>query len=150
MPTIGKVQIERVHASPAKSLKDFLLVAVAVELLLLPCGEALGWAGGGREGGRKGGTLLGDRALAEVYLEPCTVQNHNRTVLDRLRGRVAPLDTLSRLDHYLRLFLGQLVILGDVEILLGHEAPTDRAVRHGGHTVVPPTLRVPSWRCQNF
>lgn len=51
------------------------------------------------------GTLLGDRALAEVYLEPGTVQNHNRTVLDWLGGRIDPLDTLSRLNHYFRLFL---------------------------------------------
>lgn len=51
------------------------------------------------------GTLLGDRALAEVYLEPGTVQNHNRTVLDWLGGRIVPLDTLSRLNHYLCLFL---------------------------------------------
>lgn len=50
-------------------------------------------------------TLLGDRALAEVYLEPGTVQNHNRTVLDWLGGRIVPLDTLSRLNHYLRLLL---------------------------------------------
>lgn len=51
------------------------------------------------------GTLLGVRALAEVYLEPGTVQNHNRTVLDWLGRRIVPLDTLSRLNHYLRLFL---------------------------------------------
>lgn len=49
-------------------------------------------------------TLLGDRALAEIHLEPCTVQNHNRTVLDWFRRRIAPLHTFSRLNHYLRLF----------------------------------------------
>ncbi|KAL0122364.1 hypothetical protein PUN28_007234 [Cardiocondyla obscurior] len=65
-----------------------------------------------------------------IYLKPGTVQNHNRTVLDWLGGRIVPLDTFSRLNHYLRLFLGKLVVLGDFEVLLGQEASTNRAVRH--------------------
>lgn len=98
---------------------------------------------------RRRRTLLGDRPLAEVYLEPGTVQNHNRTVLDRLGGRIVPLDTLSRLNHYLRLFLGQFVVLGNFKILLGQETSTNGAVRHRGQ-IVPLMLRVPPRRRQDL
>lgn len=69
--------------------------------------------------------------LAKIYSETSTMQNHDRTVLDRFWWWI-DIDTFSRLNHHLGLFFRQLfVVFARVRvILIAYETSSNSTIRH--------------------